>query len=71
MTGGSSSAGSRESHATLRPAAGDWRSQPARIVDLPNPAGADGLPAGHASVPVLAKPYDPDDLTLALSRLVR
>lgn len=33
--------------------------------------GADGLPAGHASVPVLAKPYDPDDLTLALSRLVR
>lgn len=33
--------------------------------------GADGLPAGHATVPVLAKPYDPDDLTLALSKLVR
>jgi CheY-like chemotaxis protein len=33
--------------------------------------GADGLPPGHADVPVLAKPYDPDDLTLALSRLRR
>ncbi len=33
--------------------------------------GADGLPPGHDSVPVLAKPYDPDDLTMALSRLVR
>ena len=33
--------------------------------------GADGLPPGHATVPVLAKPYDPDDLTTALSRLCR
>ena len=33
--------------------------------------GADGLPPGHASVPVLAKPYDPDDLTAALDRLCR
>ena len=33
--------------------------------------GADGLPPGHAAVPVLAKPYDPDDLTTALSRLSR
>lgn len=33
--------------------------------------GADGLPPGHASVPVLAKPYDPDDLTAALGRLCR
>ena len=31
--------------------------------------GADGLPPGHANVPVLAKPYDPADLTAALSRL--
>ncbi|SDB15918.1 response regulator [Belnapia rosea] len=31
--------------------------------------GADGLPPGHAEVPVLAKPYDPDDLTTALGRL--
>ena len=31
--------------------------------------GADGLPPGHAKVPVLAKPYDPDDLTAALGRL--
>ena len=31
--------------------------------------GAEGLPPGHAGVPVLAKPYDPDDLTLAISRL--
>ena len=31
--------------------------------------GADGLPPGHATVPVLAKPYDPDDLTTALGRL--
>lgn len=31
--------------------------------------GADGLPAGHITVPVLAKPYDPDDLTAALVRL--
>jgi CheY-like chemotaxis protein len=33
--------------------------------------GADGLPAGHASATVLAKPYDPDDLTAALGRLCR
>lgn len=33
--------------------------------------GADGLPPGHATVPVLAKPYDPDDLTTALGRLCR
>ena len=31
--------------------------------------GADGLPHGHSDVPVLAKPYDPDELTAALSRL--
>ena len=31
--------------------------------------GADGLPPGHARVPVLAKPYDPDDLTATLVRL--
>jgi CheY-like chemotaxis protein len=31
--------------------------------------GADGLPPGHITVPVLAKPYDPDDLTAALTRL--
>ena len=31
--------------------------------------GADGLPPGHVTVPVLAKPYDPDDLTTALGRL--
>ena len=31
--------------------------------------GADGLPPGHVAVPVLAKPYDPDDLTTALGRL--
>jgi CheY-like chemotaxis protein len=31
--------------------------------------GADGLPPGHANVPVLAKPYDPADLTAALARL--
>lgn len=31
--------------------------------------GADGLPPGHLTVPVLAKPYDPDDLTAALARL--
>ncbi len=30
--------------------------------------GADGLPPGHANVPVLAKPYDPADLTAALAR---
>jgi hypothetical protein len=33
--------------------------------------GASGLPAGHAQVPVLAKPYDPDELTAALGRLCR
>lgn len=33
--------------------------------------GADGLPPGHLKVPVLAKPYDPDDLTAALARLCR
>ena len=33
--------------------------------------GADGLPQGHGAVPVLAKPYDPDDLTAALVRLCR
>ena len=31
--------------------------------------GADGPPPGHAKVPVLAKPSDPDDLTAALGRL--
>jgi len=31
--------------------------------------GAEGLPAGHIGVPVLAKPYDPDDLTQAIARL--
>ena len=31
--------------------------------------GASGLPSGHAHVPVLAKPYDPDELTAALRRL--
>lgn len=31
--------------------------------------GADGLPPGHGNVPVLAKPYDPADLTAALARL--
>ena len=31
--------------------------------------GAEGLPPSHAHVPVLAKPYDPDDLTAALGRL--
>ena len=30
--------------------------------------GAEGLPPSHAHVPVLAKPYDPDDLTAALGR---
>lgn len=33
--------------------------------------GADGLPPGHANAPVLAKPYDPDDLTRALGLLGR
>ena len=31
----------------------------------------EGLPPGHASVPVLAKPYDPDELTSTLSRICR
>ncbi len=31
--------------------------------------GAEGLPPGHGSVPVLAKPYDPDELTATLGRL--
>lgn len=31
--------------------------------------GADGLPPGHAKVPVLAKPYDPVELTTTLLRL--
>ncbi len=31
--------------------------------------GASGLPAGHETVPVLAKPYDPDELTATLARL--
>lgn len=31
--------------------------------------GADGLPPGHANVPVLAKPYDPAELTAALAKL--
>lgn len=31
--------------------------------------GAEGLPPGHATVPVLAKPYDPADLTAAIARL--
>jgi CheY-like chemotaxis protein len=33
--------------------------------------GADGLPAAHATAIVLAKPYDPDDLTAALGGLCR
>jgi len=33
--------------------------------------GADGLPHEHAQVPVLAKPYDPDELTATLGRLCR
>ncbi|MBX9701188.1 MAG: response regulator [Acetobacteraceae bacterium] len=33
--------------------------------------GASGLPPGHADVPVLAKPYDPDELTGVLGRLCR
>ena len=31
--------------------------------------GADGLPAGHRGALVLAKPYDPIELTTALARL--
>lgn len=31
--------------------------------------GAAGLPEGHRGVPVLAKPYDPGELTAALARL--
>ncbi len=31
--------------------------------------GAEGLPAGHRGAPVLAKPYDPIELTTALARL--
>jgi CheY-like chemotaxis protein len=31
--------------------------------------GAEGLPPGHGNVTVLAKPYDPADLTAALARL--
>ena len=31
--------------------------------------GAEGLPSAHADAPVLAKPYDPDELTAALGRL--
>jgi CheY-like chemotaxis protein len=31
--------------------------------------GAGGLPETHSAVPVLAKPYDPEELTSALSRL--
>jgi len=30
--------------------------------------GAEGLPKEHAGVPVLAKPYDPADLTATLQR---
>lgn len=33
--------------------------------------GASGLPQGHSEVPVLAKPYDPDDLTSTLGRICR
>lgn len=33
--------------------------------------GAEGLPEAHAAVPVLAKPYDPDELTTVLQRLCR
>jgi CheY-like chemotaxis protein len=33
--------------------------------------GADGLPPAHAAVPVLAKPYDPDELTATLGRICR
>ncbi len=32
--------------------------------------GSSGVPAGHAGVPVLAKPYAPEELTAALARLV-
>jgi CheY-like chemotaxis protein len=31
--------------------------------------GVAGLPPAHRGVPVLAKPYDPDELTAALARL--
>lgn len=31
--------------------------------------GVDGLPPGHAGVPVLAKPYDPTALTRAIAAL--
>lgn len=31
--------------------------------------GAEGLPAQHAAVPVLAKPYDPEELTMLLQRI--
>jgi CheY-like chemotaxis protein len=31
--------------------------------------GAEGLPPGHRDVPVLAKPYDPAELTATLARL--
>ena len=31
--------------------------------------GAEGRPAGHRGAPVLAKPYDPAELTLALARI--
>ena len=33
--------------------------------------GADGVPPSHAGVPVLAKPYDPAELTSALLRLLK
>ncbi len=33
--------------------------------------GAEGLPQAHATVPVLPKPYDPDDLTATLGRICR
>jgi DNA-binding response OmpR family regulator len=33
--------------------------------------GVGGLPAGHPSVPVLAKPYDPGELVAVLNRLTK
>lgn len=33
--------------------------------------GASGLPSGYEHVPVLAKPYDPDELTSSLARICR
>jgi CheY-like chemotaxis protein len=33
--------------------------------------GAEGLPQTHATVPVLPKPYDPEELTSTLGRICR